>query len=59
MTEEIIEEKKPPKKKKGAKYIGKGNWLPGMPARDLSHKEWNKFPKKERDKAIKLGIYKE
>ena len=42
---------------KKIKYTGNGDYLPGIPARDMTMKEWRAYPKEKRDTAVNLGLY--
>lgn len=39
------------------KYIKKGFFLQGIPARDLTESEWAELPKNLQDAAIVSGVY--
>jgi hypothetical protein len=52
-----IEEK--PKKKSGVRYVGKGTFLSGIPAKNMDSDEWERIPADRRKHALKLGLYKE
>ncbi len=39
-------------------YIGKGAYIEGVPARDLSADEWAEIPPELQDKAIAAGTHK-
>lgn len=41
-----------------AKYIGDGPFVGGIPARDLSTKEWNSLTKEQQDTAIITRTHK-
>lgn len=38
-------------------YIGDGNYLYGVPARDMELSEWEALPEKDRELALSLGLY--
>ena len=42
------------KKAVGVKYIGKGAYLRGVPARDMTIDEWKKIPAKKRKHLIEV-----
>ncbi len=44
------------RKKFSAVYIGGGAFIQGIPARDLSKKEWDALSKAKRDALISAGI---
>lgn len=53
-------EKKPkPKRRIGYAYTGAGTFFQGIPARDLSVKEWDALPLSTRDALLQQGLYKE
>lgn len=56
MTEEVEER---PKKKKvnGATYTGKGAYIHGVPARDMTAEEWQSFSQAEREHFVNLGLF--
>jgi len=39
------------------KYIGKGNYYQGIPARDLTEDEWKAIPRRKRNRLLELGLY--
>jgi hypothetical protein len=39
------------------KYIGNGAFLQGVPARDLTNKEWDALSKERQADLIRLGLY--
>lgn len=40
------------------KYVGKqGEYLPGIPARNLTDEEWDELSKEERKAAVASGLY--
>lgn len=39
------------------KYKGNGNYIQGVPARDLSMDEWNSLSKELQEAAMKSGLY--
>lgn len=43
------------------KYIGQGDYIHGVPARDLTEKEWDKFKRfiKKQEKIANKVLYKE
>lgn len=51
----MTEEK--PKQITRIEYIGKGRFVYGVPARDLTLDEWKKLPLKRQKHVIKLGLY--
>lgn len=55
MEEEQQEEKKQSKPR--AKYVGKGKFLNGVPARDLNAEEWASFSSQERKYFVSLGLF--
>lgn len=54
MSEEVKEKKK---RATGAAFTGNGMYMPGVPARDLSLKEWKSIPAAQREHLLKLGLY--
>lgn len=55
----MTEEEKPKvRKSKKVFYVGNGSYLVGLPAINMSMKEWNQYPKKLRDKGLGLDLYK-
>ena len=40
------------------KYVGGGNYVQGVPARDLTAKEWDALPEALQEKAISTGTHK-
>lgn len=53
MSEEVKDEKKVI----GAKYIGAGKFLFGVPAKDLTADEWLAFSELERNHFVNLGLF--
>ena len=45
------------KKQAGAKYIGGGDFLNGVPARDMSADEWEALDPEQQKQAVKLGLF--
>jgi len=39
-------------------YIGAGDYIIGLPTRDIDKKEWESYPKELTDAALKSGLYK-
>ncbi len=39
------------------KYIKPGEWLPGVPARDMDRPEWEALPEEKRALGLQLGLY--
>lgn len=39
------------------KFVGKENYLVGLPARDMSLEEWESYPQDLRAQALGLGLY--
>lgn len=54
-AEPLIEESKP-RKRRIVRYIGRGRFLMGVPARDMKRAEFDALPKKVRSRLLKLGI---
>ncbi len=40
------------------KYIGKGSFVQGIPARDLTKDEWDAFSKERQKSLVNAGLYK-
>ena len=38
-------------------YIGAGDYIIGLPTRDIDKKEWENYPKELTDTALKSGLY--
>lgn len=54
----MTDEKKPRKRKpKKVLYMG-GGYIIGLQTKDMELKEWNQYPKKLRDKGLRLNLYK-
>ena len=43
--------------KKTYKYTGAGDYLEGVPARDLTQDEWDRLPADLKETAVQLGLY--
>jgi hypothetical protein len=41
-----------------AEYIGLGNYLPGVPMKDMTKAEWEAVNQKDREMAVTLGLYR-
>ena len=41
-----------------AEYIGKGNYLQGVPAKSMTKAEWEAIDQKTREMAVTLGLYR-
>ena len=41
------------------KYIGKGEFIYGIPSRDIPQKEWLALGSEKRKRALASGLYKE
>ena len=41
----------------GVRYVGNGNYISGIPQRDLPKEEWEKLPENLRKAAIELVLY--
>ncbi len=39
------------------RYIGGGNFIPGVPARDMTPDEWSEIPADLREAAVQNGLY--
>lgn len=39
------------------KFVGKENYLVGLPARDMSREAWESYPEDLRAQALGLGLY--
>ena len=57
--EEPKEKVKKPRKKGGVKYIGGGRFIVGVPAKDMTAKQWARVPAAKQRRAIALGLVKE
>ena len=44
--------------KGGARYVGDGDYVPGIPARDLSAAEWKKISETVREQLVEAGLYR-
>ena len=52
-----VKEVKRKKKPVSVVYVSEGSYLAGIPAKDMSMKEWGAIPKDKREHALKLGLY--
>ncbi len=43
---------------KYATYIGEGRYMPGIPARDMTEREWNTIDEEDRATLVKMKLYK-
>lgn len=41
-----------------ASYVGDGNYVPGVPARDMTKAEWEALPEEKADKALASKTHK-
>ena len=39
-------------------YTGEGDYMIGLPARNLTNKEWEAIPEELRESALEQGLYK-
>ena len=39
------------------RYVGKGHYFQGVPARDLTDEEWDALPKRRQERLLASGLY--
>lgn len=59
MTEEIQDNLERPKEKKpkGYRFTGGNRFLNGIPAKDMTLREWRELPEDLRELALNIGLY--